>query len=292
MGVLLFVLISTCFGLNVSILPHSHLDAGWLYSYQEYFDFSVFYIGNTLLQNFFDPLLSGKSNRTFNWCEIGFLKKFLASKTSEHRQLFRDLVLRKQIGFVGGGFVQNDEAVTTFSSVIDQMTIGHEFIAEEFGLEYVPLIGWQIDPFGASAVTPILFKSMDFKYHVIDRVDYPLKDQWRSEGRLEFMWNGLLTHCLTDHYSSPTSFDWEDNALDNPRIDFANVVERAKTLVEIFTNRSKGFEKTDELMVLFGDDFKYQNSNMQYANLDALISFVNQVKLPFDKFVQTDVCSL
>jgi hypothetical protein len=38
--------------------------------------------------------------------------------------------------------------------MIDQTTLGHQFIKEEFNV--TPRIGWQIDPFGHSAVQAYL----------------------------------------------------------------------------------------------------------------------------------------
>lgn len=42
--------------------------------------------------------------------------------------------------------VMHDEAVTTWTDQINQMTVGHRFILDNFGV--VPTKGWQIDPFG------------------------------------------------------------------------------------------------------------------------------------------------
>ena len=53
-----------------------------------------------------------------------------------------------------GGMCMHDEAATHYIDMIDQTTLGHRFIKEEFGI--VPRIGWQIDPFGHSAVQAYL----------------------------------------------------------------------------------------------------------------------------------------
>lgn len=48
----------------------------------------------------------------------------------------------------------HDEATTHYIDMIDQTTLGHKFIKEEFNV--TPRIGWQIDPFGHSAVQAYL----------------------------------------------------------------------------------------------------------------------------------------
>ena len=42
----------------------------------------------------------------------------------------------------------NDEATCYYEDMIDNLANGHRFIKKEFGQEYLPTIGWQIDPFG------------------------------------------------------------------------------------------------------------------------------------------------
>jgi alpha-mannosidase len=49
-----------------------------------------------------------------------------------------------------GGWCMHDEASTHYIDMIDQTTLGHRYIKKIFNK--VPRIGWQIDPFGHSAV--------------------------------------------------------------------------------------------------------------------------------------------
>jgi hypothetical protein len=53
-----------------------------------------------------------------------------------------------------GGMCMHDEATAHYIDMIDQTTLGHRFIKEEFNV--TPRIGWQIDPFGHSAVQAYL----------------------------------------------------------------------------------------------------------------------------------------
>uniref|UniRef100_A0A2P2MM39 Alpha-mannosidase-like n=1 Tax=Rhizophora mucronata TaxID=61149 RepID=A0A2P2MM39_RHIMU len=48
----------------------------------------------------------------------------------------------------------HDEATVHYIDMIDQTTLGHKFIKDEFG--QLPRVGWQIDPFGHSTVQAYL----------------------------------------------------------------------------------------------------------------------------------------
>jgi len=67
---------------------------------------------------------------------------------------------------------------------------------------------WQIDPFGASALTPLLFGDQ-FKYALANRVGDQIKDQMKSTHNMDFLWtssfsdkNAILTHLTNIHYAT------------------------------------------------------------------------------------------
>jgi hypothetical protein len=105
----------------------------------------------------------------------------------------------------------HDEALTDFEAVISQLERGHSFLNKTFDIPH-PTVGWQIDPFGHSALTPTLMQKFGYEVLVVSRIDERLKlGQLHMEGNLEFMWKGadlgsqtaMLTHDLYKHYSMP-----------------------------------------------------------------------------------------
>lgn len=83
----------------------------------------------------------------------------------------------------------HDEAAAHFVDMIDQTTLGHKFIVEEFGESAVPSIGWQIDPFGHSATqASLLSAEMGFDGLYFGRIDYQDHNQRIANKNLEFMW--------------------------------------------------------------------------------------------------------
>ena len=78
---------------------------------------------------------------------------------------------------------------------------------------------WQLDPFGNSATTPLIF-SGDYKYAVLNRVGDNIKDQLKKSSQMDFLWtnplnkdSGLLTHVLNIHYQTEQK-EWLEHLLE------------------------------------------------------------------------------
>jgi hypothetical protein len=198
----------------------------------------------------------------------------------ETQKYVKYLVSSGRFELVGGGWVQNDEASSSYTSIIDQMTVGHQYLLERFGIR--PKVAWQIDPFGhggissqlyAEMVLKILFLTLKgFDALIINRVHHRIKRMMKNSQSLEFVWktgdNSIFTHCLHTHYAAIQGFDFEDRV---PTIEDFNVAERARTYVDQIKQRATSY-KSNYVMVPFGDDFKFQQASHQFSNMDRLIS--------------------
>jgi len=63
----------------------------------------------------------------------------------------------------------NDEASTHYSAMIDQQTLGFQFLKRNFGECGRPRVAWQIDPFGHSREQASLFAQVGTLCNHTDR---------------------------------------------------------------------------------------------------------------------------
>lgn len=99
---------------------------------------------------------------------------------------------------------------------------------------------------------------------------------WLPNGKEE---NAILTHALFAHYSAPSGFNMYmtgDDApflIDKTNEDY-NAPERATELIAKIEERIEHYA-TDDIFVVFGDDFKYINAHWMFTNLDNMIKYMN-----------------
>nr|XP_054759274.1 epididymis-specific alpha-mannosidase-like [Lytechinus pictus] len=189
--------------LNVYVVPHSHMDVGWVYTVQESMHAYAANVYTTVIAE-----LARNPARRFIAVEQEFFRLWWDGVATENQKSqTRKFVTNGQMEFIIGGQVMHDEAVTELSAIIQQMTEGHAFIYETFGVR--PQFGWHVDPFGASAATPTLFALMGFNAHLTSRIDYDQKSAMMKSKGLQFVWQAspslgssqsMFTHVM-DIYS-------------------------------------------------------------------------------------------
>jgi alpha-mannosidase II len=260
--------------LQVFILPHSHVDPGWLKSKDGYKS-EVFHILNNVISS-----IRNEKHRKFVWNDVLYFKEWFETQNFEMQHTVQNLISSGRFEIVGGGWVQNDEACPSYSAIIDQMTLGHQYLLERFGVRI--RVGWQIDPFGHDGRVARIFADMGLDALVINRVHHRIKAQMKQQKALEFLWRfptytgvnhtEIFTHTLHTHYSAPFGFDFENSGVQ--RITSSSVGSRAEQLVAELKRRADDF-KTPHLLITFGDDFKFKNADLQFSNMDQLIDHIN-----------------
>ena len=165
------------------IIAHSHCDPGWLNTFEGYYMADVRGILDSVL-----AALQRDSSRRFVWSETSYFSRWWEVLNQQQRHTFRQVMAAGQFEFVNGGWSQHDEACPDPLSMIQQMTTGHQYLLQQFGV--VPRVAWQIDPFGHSAVTPTLFRMMGMQALVVNRIHFAIKDYFKEQKHMEFIWRG------------------------------------------------------------------------------------------------------
>ncbi|MEQ2288311.1 Epididymis-specific alpha-mannosidase, partial [Ameca splendens] len=281
------------------VIPHSHMDVGWVYTVQESMHAYAANVYSSVTEE-----LSKVKERRFISVEQEFFRLWWDSVASDtQRRQVRQLVKEGRLEFIIGGQVMHDEAVTDLEDEILQLTEGHGFLYETFGVR--PQFSWHVDPFGASATTPVLFALAGFNAHLISRIDYDLKDSMQKKKKLQFVWRGspslkaqqeIFTHtmdqysyCTPSHlpFSNRSGFYWNGVALfpDPPKdglypnmslpVTKETVRPYAETMVENIKQRAAWF-RTNHVLWPWGCDKQFYNSSVQFRNMDPLMTYINQ----------------
>ncbi|MCO5552789.1 hypothetical protein L7F22_006306 [Adiantum nelumboides] len=277
--------------INVHLVPHTHDDVGWLKTVDQYFVGSNNSIQVAAVQYILDSVISALQadpNRKFIYVEQAFFQRWWRQQTSTIKKAVRKLVDGGQLEFINGGWCMHDEASTHYIDMIDQTTLGHRFIKEQFGK--VPRIGWQIDPFGHSAVQAYLLGAeVGFDAVFFARADYQDVLQRRKDRTMEVIWRGskslgssaqIFAGILANHYEPPDGFSFDIQSSSPPVQDDLelfdyNLEERIDLFVKRAQEQAKQF-RTNHLMWTMGDDFAYEYANTWFKQLDKLVHYVNK----------------
>ncbi|PON67227.1 Glycoside hydrolase [Parasponia andersonii] len=251
--------------INVHLVPHTHDDVGWLKTIDQY------YVGsNNSIQAFFQ-----------RWWD---------EQSEAVKSTVKHLVSSGQLELINGGICMHDEAATHYIDMIDQTTLGHRFIKAEFNV--TPRIGWQIDPFGHSAVQAYLLGAeVGFDSFFFGRIDYQDRAKRKNEKTLEVVWRGskslgsssqIFAGAFPENYEPPSNFYYEVNGdsdspivQDNTNLFDYNVPERVNEFVAAAISQAN-ITRTNHVMWTMGTDFQYQYAHTWFRQLDKFIHYVNQ----------------
>ncbi|XDB51618.1 hypothetical protein AB1E18_005172 [Capra hircus] len=276
--------------LRVFVVPHSHMDVGWLHTVQESMQAYVTNVYNSVVEE----LILERRHRFIAVEQVYFRLWWDGVASDKQKGQVRQLVAEGRLEFVLGGQVMHDKAVTHFDDQILQLTEGHSFLYETFGIR--PQFSWQVDPFGASATTPTLFALSGFNAHVISRIDYYLKEAMQINQQLQFVWRGsrslsaqqeIFTHVL-DHFGyCSEGFYWDGEPIfphppaDGwyPNMQLPVTQKSLQSFVEAMLynvgERATWFQ-TPHLLWPWGCDRQFFNASLQFSNMDRVMEEVNK----------------
>jgi len=298
--------------LNVHIVPHTHDDVGWLKTIDQYYYGSNNTIQHAAVRFILDTTimaLEQNPERKFTYVEMAFFSKWWEEQTDVKRQSVKKLVEEGRLSFANGGWCMHDEATTHFMGMIDQTTLGHQFLMDTFN--YVPRSGWQIDPFGHSATqASLLSATAGFDALYFGRIDHEDLLLRQKSQRCEGIWSASksldskdtevffsLTGSYGGNYGPPEGFCFDNlcGAAADPLVEGFNIDQRVSDFVDVISlqaNRTLGHN----VMATMGEDFNYENAFVYFRNLDKLIEYVNQYqaegKIDKQKLAKFDAINL
>ena len=207
----LFLLPRSVHSLTVHMVPHTHDDVGWLKTVDQYFIGSNNSLQHASVTNLITATVAALkrvSERRFVYVEQAFFQRWWREQDEAMRADVRALVEAKQLEFINGGWCMHDEAATHYVDMIDQTTLGHQYIVQQFGEAANPTIGWQVDPFGHSATqAALLGHEVGFDALFFGRIEYQDHD-WRVRDKeMQFSW-------APSPSLGPASQVWSEAALD------------------------------------------------------------------------------
>ncbi|CAI2371631.1 unnamed protein product [Moneuplotes crassus] len=272
---------------DVHIVCHSHTDAGWYQTYDSYFNEKVVRILNSTIE----AVHSNKSYK-FNWADTSFLAKWYRETAKpEERQKLHDIVNDGRWQFMGGGWVMNDESLTVYKNAMLQIETGIKFLEETFNVR--PRIGYQIDPFGNSAVTPSILSALGYEGVVLSRIGTTFDWDLETSENSEFIWEGsdfddksdgkpiLAHHLVRSKYQPPDEFKFRSTSFPfwvHPRVMCSNkeeLNENYKDCIKLFWDEvvhpSLTGHRHNKVLSIFGEDFAFDYASYSLDYIDEFI---------------------
>jgi len=234
--------------LNVHVVAHTHDDVGWLKTVDEYYMGANNSIQNAGVQYILDSVmlaLAENPDRKFIYVEIAFFKRWWEQQTDAKQNQVRQFVKSGQLEFINGGWCMSDEAAPFYVDMVDQQTLGHQFLLQQFGTDAIPKTGWQIDPFGHSSFMATLYALMGFNSWFFARSDY---QDWNTRAPIKNLETimrpspslgstaDIFTGALPG-YGPPDGYDFDYDSgdapiQDDPRLEGVNVADRVDGFVK------------------------------------------------------------
>ena len=202
-------------------MAHTHDDVGWLKTVDQYYygandtikwaNAGVQYILDTVI-----PHLVMDPSKRFIFVETAYFWRWWEEQEGKMQDTVKDLVKQGQLEFILGGWCMNDEATVHYTAMIQQLSLGVNYLTDIFGKCGYPKVGWQIDPFGHSKAQAEIFALAGFDGLFFGRADYQDKEARQRDNRMEMLWQsvksgtfnkGSLFTGVNEHgYNPPDGF--------------------------------------------------------------------------------------
>ena len=264
--------------INIHIIPHTHLDPGWLFTAEEYYTVESI---NDIFCTITDELYEDeKKEKTFVINELFYFRRWYKETSEDNHVKIKQLIKEKRIEFVLGGFVVNDEATPSYNDIIDQIRIGQQFLLEEFNI--TPKTAWYIDSFGHSAGNAYIMTQLNYENLILGRLHIDYLELLKKNNNTEFYWQPfdnfisnktIFTHILPLHYG----FNLYQAELGSNNIEFSDEISKFLLILLEHIYKSSIGLRHKNILYLYGDDFQYKDKNL-FLNMKCLMNKFHDIK--------------
>lgn len=180
-------------GYTVYVVPHSHIDLEWFWTYEEAKASAIRILRQALAMLKKDP------RYTFTQDQMQVLQPFWESITDVERAELRHAVEERRFEVVSGMLVQPDVNEPGLESLTRQFLVAKPWMEQTLGAKIQT--GWNIDTFGQTVQMPQLFRAGGMQYFVFMR-DWP--PDLNGSARNLFYWRSpdgstVLAHQQSDY---------------------------------------------------------------------------------------------
>jgi alpha-mannosidase len=275
--------------------PHTHLtlttlySVGWLKTVDQYHYGNRNDIQRAGTQNIINAVikeLAWNPDRKFSYVEQAFFQRFWDEADDKMRDVTRGLVASGQLEFINGGWCMHDEAAPGFADMIDQTTLGHRLILQQFNV--TPKVTWQIDPFGHSTFQASMMSApiAGFSGVHVARDDWQEQNQRTAARTIEMVWapsrslgmaGATYMGVLYNGYCTIGGIDMSIGSNDAPIMDdptledlnigaiVDNVVANAYNDIKQYPQGEPGGDGTADVLLLLGCDFEWENAGTWFT---------------------------
>jgi len=169
----------------VYFVPHTHYDAIWVFTKEDYF-----YINIDLILRQVVKLLETQKEYKF-MVEQTYLLEELERRYPELFKKIAKYIRNGRIEIADGEYLMPDTMLPHGETLIRQILFGKQYVKERFGTD-VPVM-WQADSFGLNAQLPQIYRKSHYKYLAFRR-GCPEKNP------SDFIWEGLDGTRIISHF--------------------------------------------------------------------------------------------
>ncbi|MFC1961602.1 alpha-mannosidase [Chloroflexota bacterium] len=180
---------------TIYLVPHSHYDAVWAFTKEDYF-----YINIELILK---PAIELMEKREYKFLieQLSLLEEIERRNPSVFANIKKH-IQKGKIEIANGEYLMADTMIPIGETLVRQIMFGKQYVKEKFGAD-VPVM-WGADSFGYNAQLPQIYRKSGYQYFAFRRGA-------RKNSPSEFWWQGLdgtriLTHWMPLGYRAGLEF--------------------------------------------------------------------------------------